>query len=156
MHEEQKTRSATPPTDALRKKRAPTLYAMMLADPACTPENGSKRLRWCVSAAEALPEHVGTEWKKRFGVDILDGLRLRQDQEVVIASDIAMEIRKTLPSKCGLVVLEALNHGAHGAVEHQNALAGGGEQGGSLRRNRNIHRIRRLSVRHWDGCPANG
>ena len=53
---------------------APTLYAMMLADPACTPENGSQRLRWCVSAAEALPEHVGTEWKKRFGVDILDGL----------------------------------------------------------------------------------
>ncbi len=53
---------------------APTLYAMMLADPACTPENGSKRLRWCVSAAEALPEHVGTEWKKRFGVDILDGI----------------------------------------------------------------------------------
>ena len=53
---------------------APTLYAMMLADSACTPENGSKRLRWCVSAAEALPEHVGTEWKKRFGVDILDGI----------------------------------------------------------------------------------
>ena len=47
---------------------------MMLADPACTPENGSKRLRWCVSAAEALPEHVGIEWKKRFGVDILDGI----------------------------------------------------------------------------------
>jgi 4-hydroxybenzoate-CoA ligase len=58
---------------------APTLYAMMLADPACTPENGSKRLRWCVSAAEALPEHVGTEWKKRFGVDILDGPRLDRD-----------------------------------------------------------------------------
>ena len=53
---------------------APTLYAMMLADPACTPENGSQRLRWCVSAAEALPEHVGAEWKKRFGVDILDGI----------------------------------------------------------------------------------
>ena len=27
-----------------------------------------------MSAAEALPEHVGTEWKKRFGVDILDGI----------------------------------------------------------------------------------
>jgi len=53
---------------------APTLYAQMLADASCTPENGSKRLRWCVSAAEALPEHVGLEWKKRFGVDILDGL----------------------------------------------------------------------------------
>jgi 4-hydroxybenzoate-CoA ligase len=53
---------------------APTLFAAMLADPACTPENASKRLRYCVSAAEALPEHVGLEWKKRFGVDILDGL----------------------------------------------------------------------------------
>ena len=53
---------------------APTLYAMMLADPVCTPQNGSQRLRWCVSAAEALPEHVGSEWKKRFGVDILDGI----------------------------------------------------------------------------------
>ncbi len=53
---------------------APTLYAQILADPNCTPENGSKRLRWCVSAAEALPEHVGAEWKKRFGVDILDGI----------------------------------------------------------------------------------
>jgi 4-hydroxybenzoate-CoA ligase len=53
---------------------APTLYAQILADASCTRENGSKRLRWCVSAAEALPEHVGTEWKKRFGVDILDGI----------------------------------------------------------------------------------
>jgi 4-hydroxybenzoate-CoA ligase len=53
---------------------APTLFAAMLADPACTPANVSKRLRYCVSAAEALPEHVGLEWKKRFGVDILDGL----------------------------------------------------------------------------------
>jgi 4-hydroxybenzoate-CoA ligase len=53
---------------------APTLYAMMLADPAGTPDNGSQRLRYCVSAAEALPEHIGIEWKRRFGVDILDGL----------------------------------------------------------------------------------
>jgi 4-hydroxybenzoate-CoA ligase len=52
----------------------PTLYAAMLADPECTPANGSQHLRWCVSAGEALPEHVGTEWKKRFGVDILDGV----------------------------------------------------------------------------------
>ena len=53
---------------------APTLYAQILADTNCTPENSSKRLRWCVSAAEALPEHVGAEWKRRFGVDILDGI----------------------------------------------------------------------------------
>ena len=52
----------------------PTLYAAMLDDPDCTPENGSRRLRLCVSAGEALPEHVGLAWKKRFGVDILDGI----------------------------------------------------------------------------------
>jgi 4-hydroxybenzoate-CoA ligase len=66
--------------DVLRREQptlffgAPTLYAQMLADAACTSDNGSQRLRHCVSAAEALPEHVGLEWKKRFGVDILDGL----------------------------------------------------------------------------------
>ena len=52
----------------------PTLYAAMLADPNCTPENSSKRLRMCVSAGEGLPEHLGLEWKKRFGVDIYDGV----------------------------------------------------------------------------------
>jgi benzoate-CoA ligase family protein len=52
----------------------PTLYAAMLADAACTPANGSARLRLCVSAGEALPEHVGLAWKEKFGVDILDGV----------------------------------------------------------------------------------
>ncbi len=52
----------------------PTLYAAMLADPACTRENSSQRLRMCVSAGEALPEHLGVEWKKRFAVDIYDGV----------------------------------------------------------------------------------
>ncbi|MFQ5635992.1 MAG: benzoate-CoA ligase family protein, partial [Gammaproteobacteria bacterium] len=52
----------------------PTLYAAMLADPACLPENGSNRLRRCISAGEALPEDVGKTWKKRMGVDILDGI----------------------------------------------------------------------------------
>ncbi len=52
----------------------PTLYAAMLADPHCTPENGSARLRRCISAGEALPEEIGKKWKERFGVDILDGV----------------------------------------------------------------------------------
>ena len=52
----------------------PTLYAAMLADANCVQANGSARLRRCVSAGEALPEHVGQEWVKRFGVDILDGV----------------------------------------------------------------------------------
>jgi len=52
----------------------PTLYAAMLADPRCTPENGSSRLRRCVSAGEALPPELGRSWKARFGIDVLDGV----------------------------------------------------------------------------------
>lgn len=52
----------------------PTLYAAMLADKACTPENSSSRLRLCISAGEALPEDVGQSWKKRMNIDIIDGI----------------------------------------------------------------------------------
>ncbi len=52
----------------------PTLYAAMLADPECTKDNSSAKLRLCISAGEALPEDVGKTWKSRLGVDILDGI----------------------------------------------------------------------------------
>ena len=52
----------------------PTLYAAILADPACTPEAGSGKLRLCVSAGEALPAEVGRSFQRRFGVDVLDGV----------------------------------------------------------------------------------
>ena len=52
----------------------PTLYAAMLADPECTPENSSSRLRLCFSAGEPLPSHVGEAWKERFGLDIVNGV----------------------------------------------------------------------------------
>ncbi len=52
----------------------PTLYGAMLADDACTPENGSNRLRRCVSAGEALPEDIARRWRERFGLEILDGI----------------------------------------------------------------------------------
>lgn len=52
----------------------PTLYAAMLADEACTPDNASNALRLCISAGEALPEDIGTRWEKRMGVPILDGI----------------------------------------------------------------------------------
>jgi len=52
----------------------PTLYAAMLADPNMTPQNTSLALRRCVSAGEALPEDIGKEWEKRFGIPILDGI----------------------------------------------------------------------------------
>ena len=52
----------------------PTLYAAMLAHPEAGPAMSSRRLRACVSAGEALPAEVGESWKRRFGVDILDGV----------------------------------------------------------------------------------
>ncbi|MCF6322299.1 MAG: benzoate-CoA ligase family protein, partial [Rhizobiaceae bacterium] len=52
----------------------PTLYAAMLADPDCTPQNSSAKLRLCISAGEALPAEVGKSWKKRMGIDVIDGI----------------------------------------------------------------------------------
>jgi 4-hydroxybenzoate-CoA ligase len=52
----------------------PTLFAAMLNDEGFKKEPRFRRLRVCTSAGEALPETVGNSWKKRFGVDILDGV----------------------------------------------------------------------------------
>ncbi len=52
----------------------PTLFAAMLHDTACAERKGSPRLRICASAGEALPEHIGSQFAKRFGADILDGV----------------------------------------------------------------------------------
>ncbi|MGD9766663.1 MAG: benzoate-CoA ligase family protein [Pseudolabrys sp.] len=52
----------------------PTLFAAMLGDASLAGETGSPKLRICTSAGEALPEQVGLAWKKRFAVDILDGV----------------------------------------------------------------------------------
>ncbi len=52
----------------------PTLYAAMLAQAGLGDGAGSDRLRLCISAGEALPEHIGTEWARIVGVDILDGI----------------------------------------------------------------------------------
>ncbi len=52
----------------------PTLYAAMLADPACATEKMTGRLRLCFSAGEPLPAHIGAAWKERFGIDIVNGV----------------------------------------------------------------------------------
>ena len=57
----------------------PTLYAAMLADSGCSPENGSNALRMCISAGEALPTDVGNAWKAKFGVDIFRWHRFYRD-----------------------------------------------------------------------------
>jgi benzoate-CoA ligase len=51
----------------------PTLFAALLASPDL-PRPGEHRLRFCVSAGEALPESLGRAWLARTGVDIVDGI----------------------------------------------------------------------------------
>jgi benzoate-CoA ligase len=66
-------------TDILQRHRVtvlyavPTFYAAFLASPAA-PARSEFRLRYCVSAGEALPLDVGRRWKARYDVDILDGI----------------------------------------------------------------------------------
>ena len=43
----------------------PSLFAALLAHKEMSPGAGSKRLRLCVSAGEALPAHIGERWKAR-------------------------------------------------------------------------------------------
>jgi len=52
----------------------PSLFAGLLSDTSLARGAGSRRLRACVSAGEALPADVGHRWRERVGVDILDGI----------------------------------------------------------------------------------
>ena len=52
---------------------APTLFAALLAQK-LDKGAGSDRLRRCISAGEALPEHIGTRWEAEAGTQILDGI----------------------------------------------------------------------------------
>jgi 4-hydroxybenzoate-CoA ligase len=52
----------------------PTLFSALLHDAKYAEHTGSSRLRICTSAGEALPEHIGAAWTKRFGVEIIDGV----------------------------------------------------------------------------------
>jgi benzoate-CoA ligase family protein len=52
----------------------PTLYASMLQVKGAEKKYDLSSLRLCTSAGEALPKEIFHEWKKRFGIEILDGI----------------------------------------------------------------------------------
>lgn len=52
----------------------PTLYANMLEVEDAEKKYDLSSLRICTSAGEALPKEIFYEWKKRFGLEILDGI----------------------------------------------------------------------------------
>jgi hypothetical protein len=57
-------------------------------------------------------------------VDLADDRGLGQHEEIVVALEIVREILETRASVARLVELVALDHGAHGAVEDEDALIG--------------------------------
>ena len=52
----------------------PTLFSALLAHKDIGKGAGSKRLRLCTSAGEALPANIGERWREITGVDVLDGI----------------------------------------------------------------------------------
>ncbi len=52
----------------------PTLYANMMEIKDAEKKYDLSSLRICTSAGEALPKELFFEWKKRFGLEILDGI----------------------------------------------------------------------------------
>lgn len=67
-------------SDLVRKHKVsviggvPTFLAGWLADESCPSREEAPNLRMATSAGEALPAHIGTAFRERFGADVLDGL----------------------------------------------------------------------------------
>ncbi len=64
----------------------PTLYAGILADGENSRATGSRRLRICTSAGEALPAAVAERWRERFGAEILDGIGSTEALHIFISN----------------------------------------------------------------------
>ncbi len=98
----------------------PTLYTAMLSHPDISPGAGSDRLRWCVSAGEALPQHIGEKWKEVVGADILDGIGSTEMLHIFV-SNAPGDIRygtsgKPVPGYRARIVDENGNEAADGEV----------------------------------------
>lgn len=52
----------------------PVVYNLLLEHHRSKEPLDCSSLRFCVSAGEALPAHLGEEWQKTFGVQVLDGI----------------------------------------------------------------------------------
>jgi benzoate-CoA ligase family protein len=65
---------------------APTFYAALLAYPDEDFKYDLSSLRMCVSAGEALPKPLFDQWKKRFGLEILDGIGATEMLHIFISN----------------------------------------------------------------------
>ena len=65
---------------------APTFYAALLAYPEQDFTYDLSSLRMCVSAGEALPKTLFDQWKRRFGLEILDGIGVTEMLHIFISN----------------------------------------------------------------------
>jgi len=65
---------------------APTFYAALLAYPEADFAYDLSSLRACVSAGEALPKALFDGWKRRFGLEILDGIGATEMLHIFISN----------------------------------------------------------------------
>ena len=74
-------------------------------------------------ALKVLVSRMSAPASRYCGVDLADDLRLGQHQQVVVALEVAArQSAKRCAAVIGLAQLVALDHGAHGAVQDQDAL----------------------------------
>lgn len=79
----------------------PTIYnALCKLDNDLTKEFDLGSIRLCASAGEALPAKVWSEWKRKFGIEILDGIGTTE----VLHDFISNQEGKVRPGSCGLPV----------------------------------------------------
>jgi benzoate-CoA ligase family protein len=64
----------------------PTLFASMLAHPSLSRGAGSKHLRLCTSAGEALPLEIGRRFEETVGVEIIDGIGTTEMLHIFVAN----------------------------------------------------------------------
>ncbi|TME27449.1 MAG: benzoate-CoA ligase family protein [Chloroflexi bacterium] len=65
---------------------APTFYAALLAYPEADFKYDLSSVRACVSAGEALPKALFDQWKRRFGMEILDGIGATEMMHIFISN----------------------------------------------------------------------
>ncbi|MBI5684204.1 MAG: benzoate-CoA ligase family protein [Verrucomicrobia bacterium] len=78
----------------------PTSYASMLHLAEKTGRTRLGRVRMCVSAGEPLPKPLFEKWKKRFGIEILDGIGSTEILHIFISN----RPGKTRPGSTGQIV----------------------------------------------------
>ncbi len=95
---------------------------------ACEVEVGDAALKAIIGHGDGIGvegigfDDVGAGFKVA-AVDLFDDVRLSEVQRVVVEAQIARVIREFLAAVIGFDEIARLDHGAHGAIEHQDALA---------------------------------